>query len=962
MLEKRRIGGFALAFGTLLSSATGISEGNAGAPESEVVRIVTELPTGGPLSAEFLDKDEVHGYSVSMEGGDFLHVELEQRGIDVELALVDSRGDVLIDVDSPGGTHSTERLGFVVRETGTFEIVVRPSGPLRERRYSIRAEEPRAADDSDVRYARACEAMSEGDRLRAEDSKPSFNLALRQYLLARDAWHELGETSQEGIAWLRLAQIWNHLERIDQEEDYCLKALTVLDRTAGQGSQDVKALKVDVLLRLATVLRKTARPEEAIAANEEARCFAQAIGNRSSETHALNNLATISSQLGKYEEALNYNLRTAQVYRELEHPSLAGSLRKTGDVYIILGRPREALSAYQESLVVARDAGLPRPIDIAHIGIAWYHYTQGEYEEALESFGEVIEHTRERGDYDLLCGALDRRGSTYFMLERYEEALASYEEALEICERFELDQPLGPVLVNMGEAYIGLGRPDRALDVLRRALPVVRRMEDQATEADALLYKARAERELARWDQAIADGTAVLEVVESLRSDIRNPDDRLLFMERPRQAYYEFNVDLLMERASATGDESFAARAFAVAERNRARVLFELLGEARSDVGEGDPLDLASVQRLLDPGTVLLTYFLGEERSFLWRVGRDDFATYILPKREKIEEVALKLYSSFKRSAEVRMRGPLRLHTEKLSRMILEAVEDSLGHERLVIVADGALQYIPFAALLDPSSSEPLVVDHEIVTLPSASVLAVLREKDTRAPNLWSVAVVADPVTDRTDERLRGILGDQDGHDNGPGDYPRLGFSHTEAMQILSMYPRERTSLSEGFEANLETVRSELLRSYDIVHFSAHGALDTERPERSAIVLSLFDRNGRPRDGLLKLEEIQTLDLSAELVVLGACRTALGREVHGEGLVGLTRGFMYAGASRVMVSLWDVSDQGTSELMQRFYRALAEAGERPAAALRTVQKSMLEEPSFQSPYYWAPFVLQGDWR
>lgn len=602
-----------------------------------------------------------------------------------------------------------------------------------------------------------------------------------------------------------------------------------------------------------------------------------------------------------------------------------------------------------------------RSVDNAFIGLGWYHYAQGEYEEALKSFEEAVAGARRRRDSEFLSGALDRRGSLFFKLERYDDALTSYTEAFRLYESRGLIQPQGPGLVNIGRVKLALGRPKEALDAFRRALPLVQQMKDHASEADALLLMAQAERELGLWEKALADGPMALEVIESLRSDIRNPEDRLLFLEQSRQDFYEFNVELMMERALATKDEAYEARAFAIAEGNRARVLLELLGGSRSDARRNGPLDLPGVQRLLDPGTVLLTFFLGEKRSFLWRVGRNEFSTFILPNRLEIEDVALKLYGSLKRSQELRMKGPLRLYTEKLSRMLLEDVAKSLDHERLVIVADGALQYVPFAALLEPSGSVPLVVDHEIVALPSASVLAALRKRKTRSPGLWSVAVIADPVTDRADERLRGLPQGLSDTKTGPASYPRLAFSHAEAKAILSLFPSERTLLREGFDASLDEVLSGAFRAYDIVHFSAHSVLDTERPERSAIVLSLFDRDGRPRDGLLRLDDIQGLDLPAELVILGACSTALGREVRGEGLVGLTRGFMYAGASRVLVSLWDVSDQGTSELMKRFYRTISRDGAPPAAALRAAQKSMLEDPVFQAPYYWAPFVLQGDW-
>ena len=147
-----------------------------------------------------------------------------------------------------------------------------------------------------------------------------------------------------------------------------------------------------------------------------------------------------------------------------------------------------------------------------------------------------------------------------------------------------------------------------------------------------------------------------------------------------------------------------------------------------------------------------------------------------------------------------------------------------------------------------------------------------------------------------------------------------------------------------------------------MVHFSTHGFLNNEHPELSGLVLSLYDANGKPQDGFLRLHDIHNLSLNADLVVLSACETALGRQIRGEGLIGLARGFMYAGAARVVASLWKVEDQATASLMKQFYESMLARGHPPAAALRAAQISMSRTRRWSSPYYWAPFVLQGEWR
>jgi CHAT domain-containing protein len=164
------------------------------------------------------------------------------------------------------------------------------------------------------------------------------------------------------------------------------------------------------------------------------------------------------------------------------------------------------------------------------------------------------------------------------------------------------------------------------------------------------------------------------------------------------------------------------------------------------------------------------------------------------------------------------------------------------------------------------------------------------------------------------------------------------------------------------FDASLSTIHSPALADYRILHLATHGFVNPAHPELSGLVLSLVDANGRSRSGFLRAHDIFNLELGAELVVLSACRSALGAEIRGEGLMSITRGFMYAGASRVMASLWKVDDEATAELMQRFYTAHVKMRLTAAAALRQAQLEMSASSRWSSPRYWAAFVLQGEWR
>jgi len=293
-----------------------------------------------------------------------------------------------------------------------------------------------------------------------------------------------------------------------------------------------------------------------------------------------------------------------------------------------------------------------------------------------------------------------------------------------------------------------------------------------------------------------------------------------------------------------------------------------------------------------------------------------------------------------------------------------------------VIIPDGALWYLSFAALPDPGAGgfagaePPLVVGHEIVTLPSLSALPRLRgDTAGRLPAPGTIAVVADPVFDVRDPRVTaspgvpGMINRASDERGGPEErLARLPFSRAEAQAILSVAPRRGSLAALDFAASRETVLSGGLARYRIVHFATHAVLNTENPALSGVVLSKVDAHGHPQNGFLSLDDIYGLHLPADLVVLSACRTALGREVRGEGLVGLTRGFFSAGVRQVLVSLWRVEDRATAEFMRRFYSQMLGRGLSPAASLREAQISMWRDKGWRPTYYWAGFTLQGDWR
>ncbi|HEY2740512.1 MAG TPA: CHAT domain-containing protein, partial [Thermoanaerobaculia bacterium] len=360
---------------------------------------------------------------------------------------------------------------------------------------------------------------------------------------------------------------------------------------------------------------------------------------------------------------------------------------------------------------------------------------------------------------------------------------------------------------------------------------------------------------------------------------------------------------------------------------------------------------------------------------------------FILPGREQIEKAAVAFYDAVRQKDTAP--ADLDATGRALSRMILAPAETLLGDNTLLVVGDGVLQYIPFSALPVPAAlpsvpGERLLVRHRLVSLPSASTLAVLRQElQSRPQAAKTLAVLADPIF-RGDPRAhhpqqagdqvaahvrggqptRGPAGRAGRDEGGQADLltlERLPFSREEADAISRLVPDNKQKLvALQYDASLETATSGQLADYRYVHFATHGILDTEHPGLSRLVLSQVAPDGQPRDGSLRLQAIYNLRLNADLVVLSACRTALGKEIRGEGLIGLTRGFMYAGSARVLASLWSVEDRATWKLMDKVYHHLLIDKLPAAESLRRAQLEMAEQGA--APYSWAGFSLQGEWR
>ena len=428
------------------------------------------------------------------------------------------------------------------------------------------------------------------------------------------------------------------------------------------------------------------------------------------------------------------------------------------------------------------------------------------------------------------------------------------------------------------------------------------------------------------------------------------------------------------------------------------------------------PLTLADVQQnVLDDQTVLVEYALQADQSYLFAVSKSAVSLFKLPARANIEKLATDLRAQLI-PAKLQRRivgidvveanrglgvasyapedaAPFIAASNALYKAVLEPAAAMIGEKRVMVVADGALNYIPFEVLLksaDPgdfSSLGYLVKTNEVIYAPSASVVGAIKQQRTKSSSR-AMLIIADPVFNSNDARAKkGTAPANDAEVRGLGiqasvadvagatpaapgaameglPLARLNGTRIEADQIskLAKDSGGQVDVWLDLDANEDNIATRDVSKYRVIHVATHGLLNAERPQFTGVVLSLV--GNKAHDGFVRTDEVFNLRLGSPLVMLSACETGLGKEKRGEGVMGLTRAFMYAGAPTVGVSLWSVADKSTADLMTDFYKRLLTAGENTtsSSALRGAQLAMISGKKYSAPFFWAPFVLVGDWN
>src|SRR5262245_38547682 len=790
-----------------------------------------------------------------------------------------------------------------------------------------------------------------------------------------------------------------------------------------------------MLNNIGEVYRPPGEAQKALEKYNEALPIFRMVGDRREEANTLTNIGAAYESLGETQKALEKYSEALPLRRAVgDRRGEAVTLNNIGEVYRSLGETRKALEKYSEALPLRRAVGDRRGEAITLAKIGAVYQSLGETQQALEDYNEALPISRTVGDRRGEAITLAGIGAVYRSLGETQKALEKYNEALPIFRTVGDRNGEANTLLGIALAEQKRGNLTQARQTIEQAVSLIESVRTSTTSQELrasyfafqqdfyrsyidILMRMHKQNPDAAFDAvafAVSERTrarSLLELLAEARADIRQGVDSAL-LERERSLRQRLNAKAAAQESllshKHTPEQADAAAkkvASTTTEYEELRAQIRASSPRYAALTQPQPLNLTEIQqKTLDPDTLLLEYSLGDNASHLFIASQTSINSYQLPKRTEIEAATRRVRdlltapqpkpgeTAAERQARIKeARASYWPQAAALSQMLLGPAASQLGAKRLLIVADGAVQYLPFGALPAPEVEKdkdketgkirnpqsairnPLIVEHEIVHLPSASALAVLRrELAGRQPAAKAVAVLADPVFSADDARVKISDKAQTGEEapsdltraisDVGGELRRLLMTRDEAETILSVTPQKGGFAALDFRANRATATGDELGNYRIVHFATHGLLNSEHPELSGLVLSLVDEQGRPQDGFWRMHEIFNLRLPAELVVLSACQTGLGKEIKGEGLVGLTRGFMYAGAARVVASLWEVNDIATAELMKRFYRRMLQDGMRPAAALRAAQIEMWKRPQWQSPFYWGGFILQGEWK
>jgi len=723
------------------------------------------------------------------------------------------------------------------------------------------------------------------------------------------------------------------------------------------------------------------------------------------------NLASLSGNSGDFENAVKYNriaLEHIEIVKNLINPYRKAFIKSNlGNLLASLKDYDEAETELREALKITEEVKRDFYSGYILVRLGSILYQRNRLPEALDAAQKAVDYYR-RLDPVKIQAALNVLGKIQLELNQTETARSLFTEAVELnrqnqdryaeaeslynlarlenqAENLEIAHQHIDVAISLSEVIRAqlLGKNQRTtyLSILKKyyelEIELLVKLQNKTAQDDY------AEQAWQRHERIRARSLMENLIESGLNLNEFAPPD----FYTQEQALLEAIAAAEIKRSEALKAKNAALQKAAETLLNQKLDEYDVLQEnfrkknpQFSAVNQPKNFTIADAQKMLENDAAIIEYALCERQSFVWVIRKNSFRLVALPSKQNLEKSVREFYVALT-DRNTKDDKTIIEKSKNLSREILSPIAEDLKNiNQAVVIADGALQIIPFSALtLTPETEnfDPLAAKINIVNAPSFASLVFLRENKANRQKdaAKTLAVFADPIFQEDDERFSVVKPTnpksssknvQENLAKVLRDFnierlARLPFSGIEAREIEKLSPQQ-TFLALGADASRKTFLNGDFNSYSILHFATHGFLNQQNPDLSGLVLSLYDENRNVQNGFLRVIDLYSMRLNSDLVVLSACQTALGKEIDGEGIVGLTRGFMYAGASGVVSSLWKVEDAATAELMKQFYTAMLKEKQTPSAALRTAQNSLRNSRRFSNPRFWAGFTLNGEWQ
>jgi CHAT domain-containing protein/Tfp pilus assembly protein PilF len=730
-----------------------------------------------------------------------------------------------------------------------------------------------------------------------------FSRSLQSYLQALEINEQLKLRHQEGVLLTNIANIYLNLGNYSKSLDYYQKALDIHKETGS------KSLEGVTLSNMAYVYSEQKDYLHASEVYQKALQIAREIGDRRAEANRLNNLANTHYHLGNfatarklYDEALT--LAQDLGAREIE----ANIYRDRAYMFDRIQEYSRARESFLKAISIGQEIGYSQKIWLAHAGLASVYKKQNKDQEALEQYARALENIESM--------------RSHIQMEEHKSGF--------LADKFEVYVDLVSLLFDLYQGHPSKGFGEQAYYVAERAK--ARAFLDSLQEGEANLSR-KLSPELKERESEL------LRRISEIQTELIKP--RISDVKRK---------DLFKELEEAEDDHLHLIQRIRSTSPVYAQIVYP------------EPYRLEDIgKRLLDTETAILEYLVGEEEAFLFFLTRDDFSVHRLSASKDLEDRAHNYLSLLKTGTDKDFQAFKA--GERLYQELIGPAEKKLGSmERLIIIPDGNLNYLPFEALIGGEWDDHpryLIEDFRISYAPSATALVNLKDRKNLASLRKDLLAFADPDYDFASISRKEIDPDnilREFYLERGFDFSPLKYSAEEVRQISKLIKKKARDIYTEKNAREEKIKNLDLQDYKIIHFATHGFIDEKVPLRSSLLLSLDE--DPTEDGFFQIREIYSTDLNAKLVVLSACQTGRGKLERGEGVRGLSRAFLYAGAESVVASLWNVNDKATSVFMKYFYRSLSQSLKKEEA----LQKAKLDmiESEYGHPFFWAPFVLNGD--